>query len=195
MRKCTPVFGKIAYITHEFGYDDISKEMKMKGETKKKYVNHINHIEAPTIERIREMAKESFSEDFKNLEYEKKEIEIVLSDGRVMIYKEREYSNDYGIESSKTYKTWIEVKAVRNNEIVRTLRIKEKTVLNPKYEDRPECDFCYKQVVAVFDDNLLDENKKPVKVCKKCKAELKIMRGIVIQIKKEKEQKAEIDEK
>jgi len=193
MRRCTPLFGKIAYVTHEFGYDDISKEMKEKGETKKKYVSHINHIEASTIERIREMAKESFSEDFKNLEWEKKEIEIVLSDGRVMIYKEREYSSEYGIVSSKTYKTWIEVKAVRNNEIVRTLRIKEKTVLNPKYEDRPECDFCYKKVVEVFDDNLLDDKKKPVKVCKKCKADLKIMRGFVEERKREKEQKAEVE--
>ena len=174
MKRCTALLGKFAAISHEFAYDDI-----LKGETETKFVHHIRHIEAPTMERLRKMAKEGFVKDFKNLVYEEKEIEITLSDGKVMIYKEREYSSDYGIESSKTYKTWIEVKAIRNKEIVRTIKLNIRTVLNPKYEDRPECDFCYKKVVSVSDDNLLDDKKTAVKVCKKCKADLKVMRGFV----------------
>lgn len=182
MRKTIALMAKFAAISHEFSYDDI-----LKGETKKKYVNHVIHIEAPTMERLRAMAKKGFVEDFKNLEFEKKEITITLSDGHVDIFKEREYSSKNGIESSKYYKTWIEVRAIRNNEIMRTLKLNVRTVLNPEYEDRPECDFCYKKVVSVSDDNLLDDKKTSVKVCKKCKADLKTMRGFVIELKKEKE--------
>ncbi len=174
MKRCTPLFSKFAAVTHEFAYDDI-----LKGETKTKFVHHIKHIEAPTMERLRAMAKTEFVRDFKNLAYEEKEIVITLSDGHVDIFKEREYSSDYGIESSKTYKTWTVVRATRNNKIIRTLKLNVRTVLNPKFEDRPECDFCYKKVVSVSDDNLLDDKKTAVKVCKKCKADLKIMRGFV----------------
>lgn len=163
---------KYARITHGFGYEDV-----LKGETKKQYVTHITHIEAPDMTRLRAMAKSGFVADYKKLSYEKNHIEIELSDGKVDIYKEREYSGDFP-ESSKEYTEWTVVRALRNKKVVRELKLNIKTKLNPLFEDRPTCDFCYKQTTKVTKTNLLDEAKTEIKACKACVRDLDIMRNL-----------------
>lgn len=78
-----------------------------------------------------------------------------------------------------TYK----VVMTKNNEVT---TIKERKVRNPKFSNNPKCGFCYKKVTKIEDDNLLNKEKTPVKVCAKCKKELKQMRSIVAEIEEKK---------
>ena len=47
-------------------------------------------------------------------------------------------------------------------------------MINPLYVDNPECGFCYKKVIKVYNDHLENKEKTPVKVCANCRKTLKI---------------------
>ena len=137
----------------------------------------IETYESPTIEGVIKMAKKGFIEHFKKLKYEENYIIIDLegSNDKVEIFKEKEFSDGFE-DSSKTVKTWLVTRSKKQNrEIISQL----KNFRNPKYENNPECEFCYKKVTQVFKDHLLNDAKTEKMVCAKCKKDLAIMRTLV----------------
>lgn len=93
--------------------------------------------------------------------------------GDVRFFNEFTYSN-----YDETDSEYVTVRLVAHSQL-RTITVRSTTKLNPQYESRPTCGLCYKQVTQVFDDHLLDDNKTPKKVCKKCSKDLAYLRTLV----------------
>ena len=101
---------------------------------------------------------------------------IKISD-KVRIITTYEYSN-YNEEDSE----FVTI-TQRTVSPLREITIYEKTIRNPKFVDNPMCKLCYKQVTQLYDDHLLNADKTPTRVCKRCVNELKKMRSIYATLK------------
>lgn len=163
------LFAKYSVISHTFGNG--IKDL-------------IAQSEAPELSKAIQMAKESFIEDFDKLDYEVNYIIIELeqSNDKVTIEKYKEYSDDFK-ESSKTYKTYLRTYGHKQDRIIIS---NVKVFKNPAYDENPECEFCFKKVVEVFKDHLLNEVKTEKMVCSSCKKYLAKMRKILLKINEEK---------
>ena len=159
------LFSKYSITSHTFG-DGVNDTIKTS--------------ESPTIEGVLAMSKKEFISDFKKLKFEKNYITIDLesSNDKVSIYIEKIYSDDFS-ECSKTFTQWLETKSKKTGRVIIT---RKRTYKNPEYDLNPECEFCYKKVIEVFKDHLLNKAKTEKMVCSKCKKDLANMRIILEKI-------------
>lgn len=159
------LFSKYSITSHTFG-DGVNDTVKTQ--------------ESPTIEGVLTMSRREFISDFKKLKFEKNYISIDLKDSKdtVSIYIEKIYSDDFS-ECSKTFTQWLETKSKKTGRVIVT---RKRTYKNPEYDLNPECEFCYKKVIEVFKDHLLNKAKTEKMVCSKCKKDLANMRKIMQKI-------------
>lgn len=136
-----------------------------------------NLLVADDMKLLRARYVDFLKKSLSNLKADKGSVKIRLSNGMVTWEKETEYAAG-DKESSKLYR--VNTLVYGQVEGGRTVTLYGEWKLNPEFADRPTCGLCHEKVTSVRDDNLLDDDKTPVKVCTKCHSDLSYMRKMML---------------